>query len=229
MKREKLERLSIGDGIFLNFAENDRYKTNYINFYFVTPLTRETASFNTLLSRVLTRGCEKYPTQLALNRALDMNFDAELDSDTAKVGEWHALSLSMCLLEDAFAFEGERVSAKGMEILEQVLFHPHLPDGAFDGEYVKSEKKRSLDDIESLINHKARFARSRMIDHMCKTEPYSICPLGVKSVLRGITPEALTVYYRNLLKTARIEIFFVGRFDREEMIAAVAPELSAAS
>lgn len=218
MNREKLERVPLGEGIGLNFVENDRYKTNYISLYFVTPLTRQTASFNTLLSRVLTRGCEKYPTQLELNRVLDASFDAELDSDTAKVGEWHTLSLSLCLLDDSFAFEGEEVTRKGLELLGEVAFRPYLPGGIFDAEYVKSEKKRALDDIASLINHKARYARGRMFDYMCRLEPYSISALGVPSVLRAVTPESLGAYYRTLLETARIEMFFVGRFNREETV-----------
>ena len=216
MNREKLERVPLEEGICLNFVENDRYKTNYISLYLVTPLTRQTASLNTLLSRVLTRGCEKYPTQMELNRVLDASFDAELDADTAKVGEWHALSLSLCLLDDSFAFAGEEVTRKGLELLGEVAFRPYLPNGAFDVEYVKSEKKRALDEIASLINHKARYARGRMFDYMCKLEPYSISALGIPSVLRSATSESLTEYYRTLLETARIEMFFVGRFDREK-------------
>ena len=218
MNREKLERVDLGNGIALNFVENDRYKTNYISLYFVTPLTRQTASMNTLLSRVLTRGCDRYRTQTELNRVLDEAFDAELDSDTGKIGEWHALALSLCLLDDRFVFEGERVSEKGLELLWDVAFRPYLPRGCFDPEYVRSEKKRALDEIAALINHKARYARGRMFEHMCRMEPYSISALGVPSILRGATPEELTAYYRRLLASAQIEMFFVGRFDREETV-----------
>ncbi len=217
MNREKLDRIRIGDGLHLNFVENDRYKTNYISLYFVTPLNRKTASFNTVLSRVITRGCEKYPTQQQISRALDLCFDASLDSDTAKIGEWHTLALSLCLLDDSFAFDGEEVTEKGFSILEEVLLRPYLPGGAFDPDYVESEKKWNLDEIASLINHKARYARSRMFEHMCRLEPYSTCPLGTPSEIRKINAGSLTEYYRELLSTAQIELFFVGRFDREKM------------
>ncbi len=221
MNREKLERTLVGQGIGLNFIENDRYKTNYISFHFVTPLSAERASYNTLLSRVLTRGCEKYPTQMDLNRALDACFDAALDAETLKIGEWHSLSLSLCLLDDAYAFDGESILERGLEILREVLFHPYLPQGAFDAEYVASEKKLNLDEIASLVNHKARYARSRMIEHMCALEPYSTCSLGRNRELRRITPESLTAYYKKLLRTARVEIFFVGRFDQKKVQSAV--------
>ncbi|MBR2634891.1 MAG: insulinase family protein [Clostridia bacterium] len=217
MNREILERSFAGDGIGLNFVENDRYKTNYISIYFVTELNKKSASYNTLLARVLTRGCEKYPTQRELNRALDSCFDAGLFSDTAKVGEWHALSLSLCLLDDSFALEGEHVTEKGIELLREVLLHPYLPGGNFDKNYVESERRLNLDEIAAAVNHKARYARSRMFEHMCRLEPYSTCPLGDKRELRAITPESLTEYYRSLLATARIEVFFVGRFDRERV------------
>lgn len=214
---QQLDRICIGNGIYLNFADNDRYKNNYINFYFVTPLNRRSASYNTVLSRILTRGCEKYPSQMELNRALDHAFDAQLDSDSAKVGEWHSLCVSLCLLDNAYSFAGEDITQKGLEILEEVLLHPYLPEGAFDEGYLAGEKKLALDDIAALVNNKARYARARMFEYMCKLEPYSICPLGEKKEIRAITAASLLEYYRELLSTARVEIFFVGRFDRNEM------------
>jgi predicted Zn-dependent peptidase len=213
------KRLCVAPGVYLNFEENDRYKTNYLSLFFVTPLNRRTASYNTLLSRVLTCGCEKYPNRMSLNRALDHAFDAQLDSETAKVGEWHALCLSLCLLDNAFSFNGEDITAEGMELIKEVLIRPYLPQGAFSEAFLEREKKLALDEIAALINHKARYAKSRMIEHMCKLEPYSTCSLGHKGELRKIDSASLTAYYRELLATARVEIFCVGRFDREKAAA----------
>ena len=218
MNRESMDRLCIGEGIYLNFVENDRYKNNYINLYFVTPLNRRTASLNTVLARVLSRGCEKYPTQMELNRALDRAFDASLDSDTAKLGEWHTLSLSLSLLDRAFAFEGEDPVEEGGEILKEVLLRPYLPNGHFDASYVESEKKLALDDLAALVNNKARYARSRMFEKMCESEPYGTPALGDRREIRRITAASLTEYFEELKKTARIEMFFVGRFDRRKML-----------
>ncbi len=217
MKQERPERFQILPGVYLNFVENDRYKTNYITFHFVTPLNERCASYNTLLSRVLTRGCEKYPTQMELNRALDDIYDAALTSDSVKVGEWHALSLSLALLDNSFAFDAEDICGRGLDLLEEVIFSPYLPNAAFSAEYVKGEKKQALLEIASLVNNKARYARGRMIDHMCRLEPYSTCAIGSARQIKKIDPESLASYYKELLSTARIEIFFVGRFDRDSV------------
>lgn len=217
MTQQKLERISILPGVHLSFVENDRYKTNFITFDFLTPLNRVNASYNTVLSRVLTRGCEKYPSQMTLNRALDELYDASLSSDSLKVGEWHTLSIALALLDNAFTFGGEDLSGAGLSLLEEVIFRPYLPDGIFSEEYVKGEKKQALLEIESLVNNKARYARSRMIEHMCKLEPYSTCAIGTRGEIGKITAESLTAYYKEFLKTAQIEIFFVGRFDREKV------------
>jgi len=150
-----------------------------------------------------------------LNRALDYCFDASLDSDTDKIGEWHSLSVALCLLDNAFSFDGENITERGLEILREVLFFPKLRDGAFDPDYVESEKKLNLDEIAALVNNKARYARSRMYEHMCRLEPYSVCPLGNPRELKKIDARSLAEYYFELMKTARIEVFFVGRFDRE--------------
>ncbi|MBE6711941.1 MAG: insulinase family protein [Ruminococcaceae bacterium] len=217
MSQQNLRRIEVSPGVHLNFVENDRYKTNFITFDFLTPLNRVTASYNTVLSRVLTRGCERYPSQLMLNRALDELYDASLSSDSVKVGEWHTLSVSLSLLDNAFTFDGQDLSSEGLSLLEQVIFHPLLPSGAFCEEYVKGEKKQALLEIASLVNNKARYAKGRMIEHMCKLEPYSTCAIGNRSEIGKITAESLAAYYKKLLKTAQIEIFFVGRFDQEKV------------
>lgn len=217
MNQQKPKRIEILPGIHLNFVENDRYKTNFITFDFLTPLNRVNASYNTVLARVLTRGCEKYPSQLKLNRELDELYDATLSSDSLKVGEWHALSVSLSLLDNAFTFDSQDLSEEGIALLEEVIFRPYLPDGAFSEEYVKGEKKQALLEIASLVNNKARYARGRMIEHMCKLEPYSTCAIGTRGEIGKITAEGLASYYRALLKTCQIEIFFVGRFDEEKV------------
>ncbi len=217
MNQEKPDRIFLGEGIGLNFVENDRYKTNHITFYFVTKLNRYTASYNTVLSRVLTRGCKAYPDQRALNSALDHCYDAELVTDTSKIGDFHAVSISLSLLDNAYSFDGEDITSEGISILENVIFSPYLEKGAFAEEYVKGEKKLAQDEIAAQINHKASYARGRMLGHMCRMEPYGTSALGNKSEIGRITAESLYEYYRELLKTATVEIFFVGRFDREKV------------
>lgn len=215
MKEKILKRREIAPGVSLNFVENDRYKTNYITFYFVSPLDGKRASYNTLLSRVLTRGTEERPTQMKLNRALDEIYDASLSSDCVKVGEWHSLAISLALLDNAYALNGEDITSKGLDLLEEVIFCPYLENGVFSEEYLKGEKKMALLEIDSLVNNKARYARQRMIEHMCRTEAYSTCALGEKSKIRKIGAKDLFCYYKDLLRTAKIEIFFVGRFDEK--------------
>lgn len=222
MNREKPDRISIGQGIGLNFVENDRYKTNHITFYFVTKLNKYTASNNTVLSRVLTRGCEEYPTQRALNQALDHCYDAEIVADTSKIGDFHAMSISLSLLDNAYSLDGEDITSEGLSLLEKVLFHPYVVNGAFDEEYVKGEKKLAQDEIAAQINHKASYAKGRLIGHMCRLEPYGTSAFGEKREIGRITAKSLYEYYRSLLATAVVEIFFVGRFDRRKVKDTVA-------
>lgn len=215
--KNPLSRTPIGDGIAFNFLENTKYKTNYLSLYLVSELNERNASYNALLSRVLTRGSEKYPTQQKLNAALDHCYDAQLDADVLRVGEWHALDLSLTTLDNAFAMQGEDITEKGCEILSEMLFSPLMENGAFKEEFVESEKKNALDDIRAEINSKARYSRKRMIRTMCRGEKYATDPIGSARVIRSITKESLTEYYRSLLEKSRIEIFFVGRGDGEKL------------
>lgn len=220
---EKPKRIALGEGIYLNFVENKQYKTNYFSAFFVTELTPRTASYNTLLSRVLLRGSEKYPTQKELNRALDLCYDAVLNSDAGKIGERHVLSFTLSFLDKEFTLQKEDVWPEGLGIFCDLLFHPAYAGGAFQEKYVKSERERAIDEIAALVNHKAQYARRRMLEIMCENEPYGTSSLGEETILRRITPAKLTAYYEKLLRESRIELYFVGRGDPEKLAKELTP------
>ena len=65
--------IRISSGVSLKYIETDKFKTNYFSFNFLSPLSNEKAHFNALIPLVLMRGCNKYKTQLEINKKLYFN------------------------------------------------------------------------------------------------------------------------------------------------------------
>lgn len=208
-----LERKEIAPNVFFNSIRDNRFKTMRICITILTPLTEENASLNALLSQVLTRSCEKYPDFTELSKKLSSLYGASLFGGFRKMGDVQALTLSVSGIDDRYALEGESISQELSDLLCEVIFKPYLINGAFSPEEMNQERRQILDMIDSDFNDKRVYALTKCTSIMCENEPYGIARYGSKESLNAITPEALTGAWKNILKTARFEITYIGESD----------------
>lgn len=199
------ESTILSDGVKLFYIPNGKYKTNYLSIYFTLPLTEKNPTYMSLLSKVMKRGSEAYPTMASLNSALDTNYATAVSLVSSKEGEKAVFLLHLSAMKNAYAIEGEDVFGEAVRIALDVLLHP-----LFDNEAFESEKKNLHDSIRSQINNKASYARTRFIAEMFEGEPYRINGEGDLDVLKDITREGLISFYEAMLREAVVDVYFVG-------------------
>ncbi len=216
-----LIQISIADGIRVNIYETDRFKSNYLCINFLMPLSEETASENALLSDVLSCGCEQYPTIAKMNDRLNYLYGTSMDCGCERIGEVQSLSLAFDFLRNEYTPDQTDVLGGVLDMVEQVLFHPYLENGVFSEKYVKSEQAKRIAEIESLIGNKRAYAAVRLIEEMCKDEPYRIRPSGTVDGVSKATPQSLFSRYQAMLQTAQIEIFFLGHCDKDALCSSL--------
>lgn len=206
----KANRICLCDGVFLNTVRTDRFKTAMLTVHFLVPLRRETASAYSLLTDVLMRGTEQYPTMQALNRKQDELYALGLGSYVQKRGEMQIVTAELTCIEDGYAFDGMHVLEEGMKLLSQLLFHPYTENGCFCSSYVEREKQNLIEDICARYNNKSAYANVRCIELMCKGEAYAVDCGGQEEEIEKLTPQSLRDAYQALLRDTRVEIFYVG-------------------
>ncbi|MBQ7821058.1 MAG: insulinase family protein [Clostridia bacterium] len=217
-----LPRYKIAEGISASCLASDKFKVNSITLGIELPLNIENVTSANLLTRVLKRGCKKYPDIGSIEKQLDELYAAGLALGVNRSGESHYLCVYTDFLSSLYT-EGCDIIKEIVDMIGEVLLNPLTADGAFNQAYVKSEKKNLSDDIDSLINNKAKYARNRCIEEMCKDEVYSLSMFGDKSILEAITPKELCDFHFNMLKKGRIEILYTGD---EKFFDKVCAELS---
>lgn len=215
--RMKLCRSALCGGVRLNTVRTDRFKTAHLTVNFFVPLRKETASAYSLLTDVLMRGTEQYPTMRDLNRRQDELYSLGLGAYVQKKGEAQLVTFELTCIDDAYAFDGMRVLEEGMELLQELIFRPCTENGVFRSAYVEQEKKNLSDDIRSRIDNKASYARRRCIEIMCEGEPYAVDHGGDLEEIEKQTAASLWEVYRDLLSSARVEIFYIGKKTEEEV------------
>lgn len=209
----KSKRIKLGNGIYLNLIETNKFKSNLLSYYFIRPLSREEATKNSLVPVVLKRGTKDFTTSIEVEKELESMYGASYSASINKRGERHALRFTMEWANGEYLHDKSN-DLKVMEMLRNLVYNPYLEDGAFKKEYVDQEKENHKNRIEGKINDKRSYAVNRCIEEMCKYEKFSIYQIGYVEDLINIDEVNLYHHYQNILNTSQIEIFYVGNLDQ---------------
>lgn len=148
------QRRPLKQGVTFTSVQEEKFKYSHISVNFVLPLTAQTASLYALLPMVLRRGSRAWPDMTVLGERLSELYGAQLDWSVTKRGELQIISLSLEILNDRFALEGERLLADGAALLAGVVFDPALENGLLRAKDVEIEKRNLCDLIRSQLNDK---------------------------------------------------------------------------
>lgn len=222
----EVTRSKLAEGVFLTYLPARKFKTSLLSAQFVTPLKQETASALALLPAVLRRGTVSYPDQGVLASYLDRLYGAHVDYTIRKKGENQCVGFVASMIDDSFAPGGERLLEPVAALLGELICEPATMRGRFVPAYFESEKTNLIDAIRSLVNDKREYADSRLLREMCAGEPYGVPRLGSEESAEKLHPQKLYALYRELISTARLELFYCGSAGQERVERALLTALA---
>ena len=218
-----IQTIQLTPGVVLRHYPDKRFKTAILSVQLLRPMCREEAALNALLSAVLLRGSKNYPDMRSITMRQDELYGAALPPLLRRIGDLQAVGLFCGFLEDRFALPGDQVMAPALELVRELLLEPKLVNGVFDPEFVESEKRNLIADIESELNDKRAYAANRMFRSMCAGDSFALPIRGTVKDVRAITPKRLYAHYQKVLRTSPAEIFYVGSAGAEEVAACLMP------
>ena len=176
----------------------------------VTPLEEGKTSAAALAAYLLRMGSRRCRDMTELERRLADLYGAVLDADVSRHGEYQLLTFSITGADDRFALEGESISRGCAELLGEILLEPKLEGDAFPQEAFRLEQQYLIDTIEAEINDKRSYAAQRCTYEMGRGCRFAVSRYGTVREAAAVTPAEAYRRYRELIGTARIEIFFSG-------------------
>ncbi len=207
---EKNSRTMLSDRIAFSEIIDPKLKTNQIRLTFFCPLSEKTASAYALAGDIVASSNQKYPSNAEMNRQLHLLYGSDLGSDVMKVGNEQLISLRAVAIDDAYAMQKEPVFDTLLQILIDCLTHPNAENGAFNQAEFEMNQRELLDTIEADINEKRSYSVHQATAAAYDGEPAAISRFGTLETARALTPETTYSAFQDLLRTANIEIFFVG-------------------
>ncbi len=211
---------SLGNGVYLHYAKNDRFKSNAFSVNYFFPQTRGLAAADCILPRLLRRGCLSYPSERALAARLDDLFGTELTSYSERIAEMRLTGFTVSFLSERYLPQGEAgLTERVLSLLFSVTDAPLLAGEGFLPEKVKRECEAHLDALRSVKNRKERYAAHLARELMREARCYDPPAGGTEEETLRITPVSLFARYREMLDRSEIHYVYVGDMEEEALIA----------
>ncbi|WP_285766652.1 pitrilysin family protein [Peribacillus sp. SI8-4] len=206
-------------GYKLHVVRTDKYKTNTLVLKLKAPLTKEKVTYRALVPYVLQSNTSKYPTTPELRSYLDELYGASFYVDVAKKGEYQIVSFTIDIVNEKFLSDSAPLLEKAFDLLSEVIFHPKKNGEAFDPKTVSNEIRSLKQRLQSISDDKMRYSATRLVEEMCKAEPYALEASGNLEDLETITPESLFSYYQKMLAEDEIDLYVIGDIVESEVEA----------
>ncbi|ASB89550.1 pitrilysin family protein [Bacillus sonorensis] len=200
-------------GLTTHIVKTEKFKTVSIIFKMLAPLTKEDVTKRALFPHVLLRGTSRHPKTAELRTYLDELYGTSVSADLSKKGEQHVITFRLDIANEKYLKDQTPLLEKGLELLSDIMFSPALKDGAFDSLYVSQEKRTLKQRIQAVYNDKMRYSNLRLIQEMCKDEPYSLHVNGELEDVEAITPESLYEAYTKAINEDQLDLYIVGDVD----------------
>jgi predicted Zn-dependent peptidase len=211
------EQLVDVNGLSLHTISTTKFKTNTIVLKLLAPLNEKDVTYRALLPYVLQRGTKSFPTSMSLRQHLDELYGATLHVDLAKKGENQIISIRMEIANEKFLSDSTPLLEKGMKLLSEIILDPVLDGEAFKEEIVTQEKRTLKQRIQSVYDDKMRYSNLRLVQEMCKGEPYALHVNGEIDDVEGISAKSLYDYYQKAIGSDKIDLYVVGDLNQQEV------------
>jgi len=221
-------RKEIAANVGFSTIIDPKFKTASLTLRFITKLDSRTAAPNSLGVGTLSASNSRLTTLARLNERLSSLYGAALSTFTRKRGDVQILGLTASWITRRYAFDGENVDSEMLAIIRDCLFAPNVKDGEFDAESFAITKKDLLDRIDSELNNKRGYALSRAAEIAFRGEPAEFSCYGTKEAAAAVTSAEAYEAYKELIRTSRIEIFYIAPEENpeaEEMLRSCISEL----
>ncbi|MCY0876718.1 MAG: pitrilysin family protein [Firmicutes bacterium] len=209
------------DGIHVHILPTEKYKMVTALATWQCTLAEDTVTAYSVLPHVLLRGTKRHPSPEGLMRAFDDLYGASIGGRAVKQGDAQTIEFSLQCANESHLPEAKGLFAEAFSLFAEVLFQPHLLEGAFDPKAVQTEKMLHKQRIENVVNDKIAYAADRCTQLMCENLPYGIPRNGYAQRVDEITPASLYEDYRHLVQTHDLHLYIVGNVDAHVLSTSV--------
>ncbi|MBB1123858.1 EF-P 5-aminopentanol modification-associated protein YfmF [Limosilactobacillus albertensis] len=205
---------NLARGVDLHIIPTKQFKMNHVLIDFATPQTPTNTTARNLLANLLETSTHRYPTQTALARQLASLYGAYVNLFVNRLGMMHTVRLRASFVNNRFVNEDlfEKISG----LINEILFHPLIDDGEFDGPTFRIQANNLRSTIKSFYDDKQFLASQRLMDLYYRNDSVMKIPsFGQIADLEKLNAKSLVATYQSMINHDKVDIFVLGDIDPE--------------
>ena len=200
----------------VHIIKTKRFKTTTIEVNFLRKIKKEEITIRNFLSEILLQSTKQYPTKRLLTLKSMELYNANIGSSNSRIGNFENLSFSLKFLDEKYTEEG--MFNQTLDFFFDTLFNPNVENERFDEKSFKIVNKIIYNEIKSVKDNMTKYSLIKMLEHIGHGEPYSYIGYGYIDDLEKITPSKLYEYYKDVLKSDKVDIFVIGDVNSDEVL-----------
>lgn len=194
-------------------VKSNKFKSSVISFSMTVPLTKEAVICDLLLSGLLRRGTESYPSMSDLNRSLDELYGSYVEIRSSLIGNNISLIITAEVLDNKYIPDGTDALGGVMDIVSDIILHPLLNTADFDKTVFLQEKRIIEDNIAAEKNNTRSYSVKRCAELLACDVSLAPTYSEMNELLKRISFEDVLAHYRRLVSSAYVDVFYIGATD----------------
>ena len=199
------------DGIPVHLLRSSRFRTSLLTVSVRVPLVKETASRNSLLSRILSSSCARLPQRTEVAAELDGQYGADIHSSVEKEGDLQVLHFTADALSRWTDGSSPIEGACGL-LFEMLLSPARDENGEFLESIVEEERQNQLAEIASRENDRTRHCIERCTEIFCAGAPHGLEEDGEEAEVRAVTRAELDRAYEECFRNGAVQLHLTGEW-----------------
>lgn len=201
----------LNQNVNLHVIPTNKYKTVRILVRFSAPLTTETSSKRSLLASLMETNSLNFPDQTALSKKLSELYGASFGIGVSRNGNEHYFTLGMNIINDKLVPSGISVLESAAEFLKEIIFAPHIIDGAFETDTFLREKENLIEYIESIFDDKQTYASLSLQNlFFARSNNQKTPSFGRTEDIEKETANSIADYYHHMIANDKVDIIVIG-------------------
>ena len=200
MKINKIEM----NGYTLYHIPNKKFKTFTIGAYFFRPLDKKGLVENSILSNILMKYNQKYPSEQKFSHHLEDLYGMSLYVGFSRIGLVNNMNFIIRSINDKFLENcEENLFQEAVDLLNDAINLPY-----FNEEYFALEKSLLIEDIERVYDNKNQYATLKFVDIMYPNETckfYVIGDIDLNTVKTAFDKISFNTYQKEELNFLDLE------------------------
>lgn len=203
------------NGFTLYHIPNNKFKTFTIGGYFFRPLKKEGMLETSILSNILMKYNQNYPSEQLLTKHLEELYGTSLYVGFNRMALVNSLSIVIKMIND------EYIDDKNIDLFEETikLLNDTINKPLFDIDKFNLEKELLIEDIERVYDNKVQYATLKFIKTMYENETCRHSIASMKEEAKNLTLDDVMKEYELLFNSKKI-FYVIGNIEFSRIVDA---------